>query len=58
MKDNPKLISQKNLELEKTENDLFSLEKKWIEERISFETYNRWFKDYTGKRNHLRAEIQ
>jgi site-specific DNA recombinase len=58
MKDNSKLISQKNRELEKTETDLFSLEKKWIEERISFETYNRWFKDYTGKRNHLRAEIQ
>jgi len=58
MKDNSKLISQKNRELEKTETDLFSPEKKWIEERISYETNDRWFKDYTGKRNHLRAEMQ
>ncbi len=57
MKDSSKMLSQKKRELEKTETDLFSVEKKWIEEKISFETYNRWFNDYTNRRNHLRAEI-
>ena len=34
-------------ELDVVEGDLRSLEKKWIGDQVSFETYNRWNGDYT-----------
>ena len=34
-----------------------SLEKKWIENKINLETYNRWHSDYTRQRNLARAQI-
>jgi len=57
MKDKESQISRKQHELEKLEADLQSLERKWIAEQISFETYNRWHNDFTKQRNYLKAQI-
>lgn len=57
MKDRSRLITQRTSELDQIETDLRSLEKKWISDQISFETYNRWNGDYTKQRNSLRAQI-
>jgi hypothetical protein len=57
MKDRSRLITQRTSELDQIEPDLRSLEKKWISDQISFDTYNRWNGDYTKQRNSLRAQI-
>lgn len=43
--------------LEVSITDLLSLEKKWIADQISFETYNRWNGDYSRQRNYLRTQL-
>jgi len=57
MKDKEKQIAQKRTELDKLETDLQSLERKWIAEQVSFETYNRWHNDLNKQRNYTRAQI-
>ena len=57
MKDNNRLLEDKKRELEKIETSLYSLEQKWIEEKVTFETYNRWFRDYTHQRSYLHAQV-
>ena len=42
---------------ETAETEIYSLEKKWIAEQISFETYNRWHNDLAKQRNLLRSQI-
>ncbi|HWB27721.1 MAG TPA: recombinase family protein [Chitinophagaceae bacterium] len=58
MKDNSKTLADKQRELAKVEASLQSLEQKWIEEKVTFETYNRWFRDYTHQRSYLRAQVK
>jgi len=57
MKDKESQINKKQNELEKLEANLQSLERKWIAEQVSFETYNRWHNDLTKQRNYVRAQI-
>jgi hypothetical protein len=57
MKDRTLLITKKRSELDRVETDLLSLEKKWIADQISFETYNRWNGDYSRQRNYLRTQL-
>lgn len=58
MKDNVKQLACKKRELEQVEASLHSLEQKWIAEKVTFETYNRWFGDYTRQRSYLRAQVK
>lgn len=58
MKDNVKQLACKKRELEQVETSLHSLEQKWIAEKVTFETYNRWFGDYTRQRSYLRAQVK
>jgi hypothetical protein len=57
MKDKENQIKRIRKELEKLEADLQSLERKWIAEQVSFETYNRWHNDLGKQCNYLRAQI-
>jgi len=57
LRNRTRLIDKKSAELDQIESDLRSLEKKWIADQISFETYNRWYGDYTKQINFLRAQI-
>jgi site-specific DNA recombinase len=57
VKDRTLLIAKKRSELDRVETDLLSLEKKWIADQISFETYNRWNGDYSRQRNYLRTQL-
>jgi DNA invertase Pin-like site-specific DNA recombinase len=56
-KDKTQQLDKKRSELEKVETDLHHLEKKWLEEQINQDTYNRWHADYTKQRNYLRSQI-
>ena len=56
-KDKNQQLDKKRAELEKVEADLHHLEKKWLEEQINQDTYNRWHTDYTKQRNYLRSQI-
>jgi len=56
-KDKEKQINKKQGELERLEADMQSLERKWIAEQVSFETYNRWHSDLTKQRNYVRTQI-
>jgi len=40
------------------EADLQSLERKWIAEQVSFETYKRWHNDLSKQRNLIKAQIE
>ena len=44
-------------ELEQVEEDLYSLEEKYLRNAVNIETYSRWFNDCTGKRQWIRAKI-
>jgi site-specific DNA recombinase len=57
IKDKENQIAKRQTELSKLEVDLQSLERKWIAEQVSFETYNRWHNDLSKQRNYLRAQI-
>ena len=57
MKDRSHLISKKSGELEEVETSLRSLEQKWIADQVNFETYNRWYGEYTKQFNYLRSQI-
>jgi hypothetical protein len=57
MKDRSRLISKKSSELDQVETDLRSLEEKWIMNQIGFDTYNRWYGDYTKQLSYLRAQL-
>jgi site-specific DNA recombinase len=55
--DNKKLLDTKQREYEQSQKQLRSLEEKWINEQINFETYNRWHSDLSQKINLLKTEI-
>ncbi len=56
-KDRGHLLAKKRSELQKVETDLRSLEQKWIQEKVTFDTYNRWYNDYNKQKNYLTARI-
>lgn len=57
-KDNAAIMHQKNNDLEAVEKQLQSVEEKFIDNKINFDTYNRWHNELNGKRVTLRAEIE
>ncbi|HMG66322.1 MAG TPA: hypothetical protein VK588_01510, partial [Chitinophagaceae bacterium] len=57
-KENRKLFDAKRREYDNCEKQLKSIEEKWINEQINFETYNRWHNDLTQKRNLLKVETE
>ena len=57
MEDQGHLLTKRRNELQKVEIDLRSLEQKWIEEKVTFDTYNRWYNDYNKQRNFIKSQI-
>lgn len=51
------LLASKKHELSSYQKQIFSVEEKWINEQIKFDTYNRWHSELIQKRNLLEAEI-
>ena len=45
-------------ELEKAQKQLLSVEEKWVNNQMAFETYNRWYRELTDKTMALRAQLQ
>lgn len=43
--------------LRKVQQQIESLEEKWINNQVSFETYNRWFGQYNEQRRTLQARV-
>lgn len=58
MKNNKKELLQVRTQLSQCEEDLLSLEEKWIKNQLSFETYNRWYADSVNKRTYLKTQIE
>lgn len=56
-KENRKLLMHKKNEFETVKRQVKSVEEKWINEQISFETYNRWHDELMQKRTRLKSEI-
>ena len=57
-KENRKVLSKKVNELEEINNQLESMEEKYITNRIQFETYSKWFSDLTQRRTITKAHIE
>lgn len=57
MRDRTRLLTKKSSELDQVETDLRSLEEKWIKNQIGFDTYKRWYGDYTKQLSYLRAQL-
>ncbi|MEO9146925.1 MAG: hypothetical protein ABI237_15355 [Ginsengibacter sp.] len=57
LKENIILLHIRESELEESSTKLCSVEEKWINNQMSFETYQRWYNDLTQKRMSLRAQI-
>jgi site-specific DNA recombinase len=57
-KDNRLILEQKKAEFDKLERQMESVEKKFIDNQINFDTYNRWHMDISSKRVTLNAEIE
>jgi site-specific DNA recombinase len=57
LQENKQLLLKKKIELEKADKQLASVEEKWINEQMTFETYNRWYANLTQQRVHLRTAI-
>lgn len=57
-KENRKVLATKQRELEQAQNQMTSLEEKWINNQMQFETYNRWHGDLNEKRMKIAAHIE
>jgi site-specific DNA recombinase len=57
-RDNQVMLEQKKIEFEKLEKQLVSVEEKFIQNQVNFDTYNRWHRDISSKRVTLNAEIE
>ena len=44
--------------IDDAEGQLKSVEEKWINNQMSFETYNRWYKELTDQRIALKSRVQ
>jgi site-specific DNA recombinase len=58
LKENKKVLAQKQKQLSQTQEQISSLEEKWINNQCSFETYNTWHSDLNDKRRVLTGEIE
>ncbi len=58
LKENTKLLSIKSAELKKVQADLQSMEEKYLSNKIEFETYQRWYTQFSTQRIQLQAELQ
>ncbi len=58
LKSDETLLQQRHSELNANEKKLKSVEEKWIENQMTFDTYQRWYKEITNKRISLQAEIE
>ncbi len=58
LKENKKLVAQKKRELQKAEENLESVEQKFIADQLKFDSYNRWHTTYNQQRITLVAEIE
>jgi DNA invertase Pin-like site-specific DNA recombinase len=58
MKENKVLLTQFKAELIAVEKRITSVETKWIDEQMTFETYNKHFKDLTQQRIFLKSKIE
>lgn len=58
LSDRKRLLSARKAELEKVDTDLHNLERKWISDQISKETYHRWSADFSKQHNYLKAQIE
>jgi hypothetical protein len=52
-----KLLEEKRRELEVEEAKMFSVEEKWITNKISHYTYERWYSSINNNRISLRASL-
>jgi hypothetical protein len=57
LKENSRLISIKASELKKVEADLQSMEEKYIGNRIEFDTYQRWYTQFSTQRIQLQSQV-
>ena len=57
MVEDRRLVEEKKRELEAEEAKLFSIEEKWITNKITHDTYERWFSTVNNKRIALRGAI-
>ena len=55
---NRKRIKEKKIELEKVQENLFSVEEKWIKSQISKDTYDRWYSSYNSSIITLNGAIE
>jgi site-specific DNA recombinase len=58
MKENKKLVVKKKNELKQVEKQLESVEEKFIQNQLKFDTYNRWHTTYNQQRITLLSEIE
>lgn len=58
MQKNRKIIIEKQKQLKGIEENLFSVEEKWIKNKISQETYNRWHSTYNTDIKSLNSTIE
>ncbi|MGI8583427.1 MAG: recombinase family protein [Chitinophagaceae bacterium] len=58
LKENSILIRSKERELHEADTKLKSVEDKWINNKIAFDTYQRWYTELTQKRMNLTSQIE
>lgn len=58
LKENSKILRIKKNEYAKAQEELESVEQKWIRNQMSFETYQRWYTKYTDERMLLNEQIK
>lgn len=58
MKDDKQLLEEKEKELAAEEEKLFSIEEKWIANKITHDTYERWFSTINSNRISLKEAIE
>lgn len=57
LRNNAEKFSKAKRELADVEQKLLSLEEKWINNQIHFDTYSRWFNDFQQKKTFLHSSI-
>ena len=56
-KENRKLLTAKNRELDQVQEQIKSVEEKWINNQMQFESYNRWYGELNSKRMNVASHI-
>ncbi|WP_216820656.1 recombinase family protein, partial [Cnuella takakiae] len=58
MKDNRANLSRSKRDMEELEQQLYSVEEKYIKNQMAAETYHRWLKDLTRRRVEVKSRIE